>query len=187
MAWQGVRKLQATNCAQASKPPTMQRSNKTGFWSFVLLLGHKPLSHQHLFWRSPWKHWRELALWVLEVANRLFVEAIQIVTSQSVVHAYGECASAMRHIVMSFPLNIVLGVTVPDRKKWEQIYSHVTAFLSCKDCTHFKVEALCHIPNIENIRGRTLEWKICSTWYKYVITHSCGCSRTTRCSPMNLI
>ena len=60
---------------------------ETTFWSFLLLLGHKPFSHQHLVWRSPWKHWRELPLWALVLANTLSVEAIQIVTSQSVVHA----------------------------------------------------------------------------------------------------
>ena len=65
--------------------------------------------------------------------------------------------------------------------------SHVTAFLSCKDCTHFKVDALYHIPNIENTRGRTLKWKTRSPWSQYVITHSCGSPHTTRGSPMNLI
>ena len=87
MALQGVRKLQAKNCVQALKCPIMQRRKKITFWSFVPLLAYKPFSHQHLVWRSPWKHWWECPLWALIVANALSVEAIQIVTSQSVVHA----------------------------------------------------------------------------------------------------
>ena len=117
MAWQGVRKLQATNCARALKRPIMQRSKKTGFWSFVPLSGHKPFSHQHLVLRSPWKHWQQLPLWALVLGNALCVEAIQIVTSQSVVHTYGECGSAMGHIGMLFPLKIVLEVAIRDMKK----------------------------------------------------------------------
>ena len=88
---------------------------------------------------------------------------------------------------MLFPLKIVLEVTIRDEKNGSKHSSHVTAFLSCKDCAHFKVDALCHIPNIENTRGRTLKWKTPSLWSQYVITHSCGSPCTTRWSPIDLI
>ena len=88
---------------------------------------------------------------------------------------------------MLFPFKIVLEVTIQDEKFWEQTQFPRYCLSACKNCTHFKVDALCHIPNIENTRGRTLKWKTRSPWYQYVITRSCGSPRTTRWSPIDLI
>ena len=87
----GIAKSQ--EIARNKLPPSFEmphnaKKKENSFLEFCfLVLGHKPFSHQHLVWRSPWKHWWELPLWALVLANALSVEAIQIVTSQSVVHA----------------------------------------------------------------------------------------------------
>ena len=89
-----------------------------------------------------------------------FMEAIKIVTVQSVVYILGKCVSAMRHIGMLFPLKIIFEVTMWVERNGSKHNSDVTAFLSCKECTDSKDDALFHITNIGNTRGRTLKLKL---------------------------
>ena len=94
---------------------------------------------------------------VVALPNTLSVEAIQIVNIQSIVRPLGECISAMRHIGVLFPLKIILEVTMSEEKNGRQHSSDIAAFLLGEEGTDFKGDASCHIPNIENTRGRMLK------------------------------
>ena len=73
------------------------------------VINHFPIK---ISFGAPWKHWQELALDVIVLADTLSVQTIHLVTIQSVIHALGECVSATRHIGMLFTLKIVLEVTL---------------------------------------------------------------------------
>ena len=108
-----------------------------------------------------------------------FMEAIKIVTVQSVVYILGKCVSAMRHIGMLFPLKIIFEVTMWVERNGSKHNSDVTAFLSCKECRDSKDDAMFHITNIGNTRGRTLKLQTRSLWSQYVIMHLRGSPHTT--------
>ena len=170
-------------CPNSETPDNAKKQGK----DFLPLFRCQLINHFHIkiYVGAHWKHWQDLALWVLVLANTLSVEAIQIVNIQNVVHVLGECVSAMRHIGVLFPLKIVLEVTMSEEKNGRQHSSDVIAFLLGKEGTDFKGDASFHIPNIENTKGRSFRFKTRSLSSQYVITHSCGSPQTTRSSPTN--
>ena len=120
------------------------------------------------------------------LVNTLSMEAIQIVTIQSVVYVLRECVWIVRYLGILFPVNTIFEVTKCQEKNGNKHTYNVTGFLSCKECTDFEDDAAYHIPNIENTRDRTLKLGTCPMQSQCVITQSCGSPHTTRLSPIKL-